>query len=217
MAYMLFVLLGLLIAACRAATVGPATEAALTGGTVVIWVASNGWHSSVVVRRADLPPGLVPEAADFPDALFLGFGWGDAAYFPDPDPGLGTTLRAALRPTPAVLHLTGLRRPPRVVFLAEEIIDLTLSEDGFRELADFLDAEFKRGGAKRVASLAPGLYSFSRFYPANGEFHLFNTCNSWTARALRRGGLAVEVSGMQRAADLMRQLRRLPSSLNEVQ
>ena len=33
-----------------------------------IYVTSNGWHTGIAIARADLPPGLVPEAADFPNA-----------------------------------------------------------------------------------------------------------------------------------------------------
>jgi uncharacterized protein DUF2459 len=39
-----------------------------------------------------------------------------------------------------------------------------------------------------VAPLGPGLYGDSRFYPAHGQFHLFNTCNTWAARALQAAG-----------------------------
>lgn len=46
-----------------------------------------------------------------------------------------------------------------------------------------------REGAQPAAPLGPGLYGDSRFYPARERFHLFNTCNVWTARALRAAGL----------------------------
>jgi uncharacterized protein (TIGR02117 family) len=174
---------------------------------VSIHVVSNGWHTGIVVARAALPAGAIPEAADFPDAPYLEFGWGDAEYYPTPRPTLGMALRAALVPSPAVVHLVGLPGHPRDVFPTAEVVELRLSPTGFRKLVDYLDDTFARGGAERVPASAPGLYRFSLFYPAKGEFHLFNTCNTWTARALEAAGWPVQVSGTVRAEDLMAQVR----------
>lgn len=190
---------------------GGAPSAAGDGGpgvaAVTIHVASNGWHTGIIVARRDLPEGVLPEAGDFPDAPYLEFGWGDAEYFPNPDAGIGLALRAALTPTPAVVHLVGLPAHPRRVFPKAEIVDLRLTPAGFRALVDYLHASFVRDQAGQAGPAIDGLYAFSRFYPATGEFHLFNTCNTWTARGLEAAGLKVAVSGTLRAEDLMRQLR----------
>ncbi len=74
---------------------------------------------------------------------------------------------------------------------------------------DFIDASFERAGAARAAATGPGLYATSRFYPAKGRFHLFNTCNTWTARALAAAGFDVSASGTSRAETLMQQVRAL--------
>lgn len=205
----------LLAAACRSSphVASPGETAAASPGageaTVAIYVASNGWHSAIVVPSAALPPGAFPEAGDFPGAPYLSFGWGDAEYFPAPDPGLGVTLRAILRPTPAVLHLAGLPSHPREVFPADEVVELPATSRQFAALLAFLDAAFDREGAARARAVAPGLHRFSLFYRAKGEFHLFNTCNTWTARGLEAGGWPVRVSGTVTAEDLMTQVRAL--------
>ena len=66
----------------------------VAGDCVEFGVALGG--SGIVIARATLPTGAVPEAADFPDAPYLEFGWGDAEYYPAPRPTLGMALRAAL-------------------------------------------------------------------------------------------------------------------------
>jgi uncharacterized protein (TIGR02117 family) len=175
--------------------------------TYTVFVTSNGWHTDIGIARADIPEGRIPEGADFPDARYLQFGWGDKDYYAEPDPGLGTTLGAAF-PGPAVVHLAGLAAPPNEVFRGIEQITLTLDEAKFARLVDYLHASFERGGQARAASSGPGVYGFSRFYPATGEFHLFNTCNTWTARALATAGLKVKVAGVQEADEVMRQLQK---------
>ena len=33
----------------------------------IVHVTSNGWHSGIVIARADLPESAIPETADFPE------------------------------------------------------------------------------------------------------------------------------------------------------
>jgi uncharacterized protein (TIGR02117 family) len=173
--------------------------------TFAVFVSSNGWHTDITIARSDIPDGRVPESADFPVATFLQFGWGDADYYTEPKPGMFTTLGAAF-PGPAVVHVAGLSKRPSETFAGIEEVAVTLDRETFVRLIDHLHDSFARGGGARVASTAPGVYSFSRFYPATGEFHLFNTCNTWTARGLAAAGLDISVSGVKEAGDVMRQL-----------
>jgi len=176
-----------------------------------VYVGSNGWHTGIAVARADLPAGLLPETADFPGALWFEFGWGDADFYPAEKPGLVAALAASL-PGPAVVHLAGLSDRPDRVFRFTESVRLSLDAGAFARLLDYLHASFARPADGAAATAAPGLYAFSRFYPATGRFHLFNTCNTWTAQGLETAGLPVKAAGTQRAADLMAQLRPLAAA-----
>ena len=168
-----------------------------------ILVTSNGWHSAIVLARADA--AAIPETMDFPDAPYLEFGWGDAVYYPTPQPTLGLAL-GAMVPGPAVLHLAGLPDHPTRVFPSARVVRVTLSAAALAQLIAHLAAAFERGGEARVRASAEGLYAFSRFYPATGRFHAFNTCNTWTARALQAAGVAIEPEGVQTASELMARL-----------
>ncbi len=174
----------------------------------LVQVASNGWHTAIVVPAPALAAtGLLPEAADFPGATYLEFGWGDRTYYPAREKTLGMTLAAALVPTPAVMHMTGLAAPPRDGGSGREVVAVALTEDGFLRLLRTLAAEFERPAGGRAAPVSRGLYPGSHFYNAHGEFHLFNTCNTWTARMLQAGGVRVSPSGIVTADGLMARLR----------
>jgi uncharacterized protein (TIGR02117 family) len=200
----------LLLTACAAGP-APLPKQTYFGTKIVIFVTSNGWHSSIIVAKADLPPNRIPEKADFPSARFLEFGWGDAVFYPAKQMTLGMTLRAAFVPTPAVVHVAGLREEPARSFPKAEVVFLPIDAENFVRLVDFIDSSFERFGASRAAATGPGLYATSRFYAAKGSFHLFNTCNTWTARALAAAGFDVNASGMSRAEALMQQVRALVS------
>ncbi|MEQ8665386.1 MAG: DUF2459 domain-containing protein [Rhodospirillales bacterium] len=204
--------IGLLLAACTSERSTASRPPTLTDTAGAIYVVSNGWHTNIVLRRSDLLPGRIPEAADFPAARFLEFGWGDADYYPAERTTVSMTLRAALVPSPAVVHLVGVAQLPNYRYPEAEIIALLPDEAGLARLVDFIGSSFERGDAVRATSVGPGLYPDSAFYPATGRFHLGNTCNTWTARALEYAGFAVTPDGTTSAADLMIQIRRLAPS-----
>jgi len=47
---------------------------------------------------------------------------------------------------------------------------------------------FERDATGKIIRLGRGLYGDSRFFAANGKFHLFRTCNVWTGQALAIAG-----------------------------
>ena len=176
--------------------------------TRLIQVASNGWHTAIIVPApAIAATGQLPEAADFPDAAFLEFGWGDRVYYPAKEKTLGMTLAAALTSTPAVMHVAGRAAALEGGSDGPEVVPVALTDVGFRNLIGAIAATFERPSGGRADSVSRGLYSHSRFYHAHGEFHLFNTCNTWTARMLRAGGVALSSSGVVTADGLMARLR----------
>lgn len=194
------------LAACASA---PPPRAALDGPRPhVVHVTSNGWHSAIVVARRDVAAtGLLPEAADFPDAAFLEFGWGDREYYPAKDKTVGLALAAAMTPTPAVMHIAGRSASPEPRGGKAEVVALPLTDGELRKLVRAISDEFERPAGTRAEAVAPGLYPGSRFYNAKGTFHLFNTCNTWTARMLQAAGLDMSPSGIVTADELMTRVR----------
>ena len=201
--------LAVLLTACAERPPATALTRPIVDAPNTIIVTSNGWHSSIVIARRDLAYGRIPETADFPRSRFLEFGWGDAEYYPAENPGVMMTLRAALMPTLAVVHVAGLNAEPADFFGGYEVIAVQADDQGFARLVDFIDASFERSGAARIEASGPGLYATSHFYPATDRFHLGNTCNTWTARALATAGLDVRAQGTSSAGALMRQVRAL--------
>ncbi len=197
----------LAVAAWLGACAAPLPASETEARDQVVYVVSNGWHTAIVVPALRASEFL-PEAGDFPEAAYLEFGWGDRVYYRAKDPGLAVALEAALTPTPAVMHVTVRPRPPMQIPDGDEVVSLALTKSGLRGLIEAIAGDFTRRQGNRAAPLSPGLYPLSRFYEAEGSFHLFNTCNTWTARMLQAGGVALSPSGIVTADDLMDRLRR---------
>ena len=197
-----------LCAACAGTGLTPPPPCA--ADCAVVHVINHGWHSGLALRVTDIPPGLLPEAADFPGADHLEFGWGDGDYYQADDPGPWLTLKAACWPTSSVLHVAGFSGSVNRHFAGYESVRLELTRESFHRLAAFVDHDFDRQGKSRADPLRPGYGLNSRFYPARGTFHLFNTCNSWIAQALAAAGYPMGILDPITADDLMTRLRADP-------
>jgi uncharacterized protein (TIGR02117 family) len=184
----------LALGACAASEPNPVAPKD-RGAGVSVYLVAHDKHSGIAIRRADIPAGLWPEIRDFPQADYLEVGWGDRDYYFGRDQGFTGAMRAAFGSNnPSVLHVAGVRGPLAKSFPASEIIEVTLSREGFERLVRYIHDAYDRKGAPVVAPLGPGLYGDSRFYPGWESFHLLRTCNVWTARGLRGAGLPIEDS-----------------------
>jgi uncharacterized protein (TIGR02117 family) len=156
-----------------------------------VYLVSHGWHTGIVLRRADIPPAIWPEAGEFPDAEYLEVGWGDRDYYQAREPGAWLTFKAALWPTPSVLHIVGFTGSVEDFFPASDIIRVELSARGLERLSGYIRDSYARDAAGQTIRLGPALYGEGQFYLSREKFHVFNTCNVWTARGLRAAGLPV--------------------------
>ena len=161
------------------------------GSEKTINLVGHGWHAGIVLRHSDISDKLWPEINDFPDAEYLEIGWGDMDYYQIPDPHFGIILKAALLPSSSVLHIVGFNDSVADYFPHSEVIELQLSDSGFEKMIQRIAASYSRDDKEKPIILGPGLYGDSLFYRSKETYHIFNTCNIWTARILRTAGLPV--------------------------
>lgn len=120
-------------------------------------------------------------------------------------------MRAALASRASVLHVVGFSCPVNRQFPGVEIIEMKVSPEGLQGLSDYLHESVARAGDQAASPLGAGFYEHSRFYPARGIFSLSNTCNTWTANALRAAGY--RISPANTAEAVMAQARRLGGAI----
>jgi uncharacterized protein (TIGR02117 family) len=174
-----------------------------------VFVVHDSWHAAIVLRKEHLSGADLPELADFPEARFIEFSWGDKDYFPDPNSGFFKALKAAFWSSGSVLHMVGFNESLAQVYPRAKIIPLSLTAPAFERLSGYLSQIFLRPHGQRRAPASAGLYSHSRFYPSAAKFSALNTCNTWVARALESAGLPIAPTGVISAAQLSDQLDQL--------
>jgi uncharacterized protein (TIGR02117 family) len=217
---------------CAAALMGGCATASPTPGInagASLWVAVHEHHSGLIVRADDVPDDAWPARADFPHARYLEVGWGDRAYYTSAEAGVLLGLRALLVPTDSAVHVVAIAGAPERVFPDAEILELRVSREGLQRAIEFVRQTHQFDVAGQPIVLGPGLVpGTSRFYASERRFHLFETCNTWVARALMAAGLPLQPSRAITAGGLARQVRpialgnrtqpaHLPHALSAVQ
>jgi uncharacterized protein (TIGR02117 family) len=200
------VLIFLLVAASRAPAVANwacTTEDPMCKLAAVVY---DSWHAAIVLRGADITPDSLPELVDFPDAEFIEFSWGDKDYFPNPNAGVFTAIKAAFWSSGSVLHVVGFSGNPKSFYRTGELVELRLTPNAHGRLLEYISHTFFRPPPRDRAEASAGLFTYSRFYPATHKFSLLKTCNTWVAEALKSAGLPVSPGHVMTANSLATQL-----------
>ncbi len=124
-----------------------------------------------------------------PAAQWLIFGWGGRSFY------LETPTWADLEPMPVFRALT-IDRSVMHVDVAGSISEthpavkmLEIDGERFEQMLDFVDDSFVRNGGAVLPVGNRGYGDYDRFFEAKGFFNALFGCNTWTAAALRAGGL----------------------------
>jgi uncharacterized protein (TIGR02117 family) len=119
-----------------------------------------------------------------PEAEWLMFGWGSAAFYTTAGTYADITASAVLTAATgddAVIRLDAVGRLPKM----ENLRFLNLSEEQFQALltqaADAL--------ASQTAIDHPGFTATDAFFPAHGHFSALRTCNVWLGETFRAAGI----------------------------
>jgi uncharacterized protein (TIGR02117 family) len=173
----------------------------------VLYVVRHGGHTGIVVRSSDLVALLPPLAGHIGPDGYLEIGWGEERYY---QAGTGTVtlaLQAALWANSSVLQVVAFSGPPASHFKQNEVVEVRVDEAGYAAALAFIAGSFTRTPDKGVVRLGPSLYGSGWFYRAEGIFHLFNTCNTWVARAIEKSGYPMSSTLTLTAEDLLSRIR----------
>ena len=176
------------------------------GSSTAVHVVSNGWHSGLVLQPAQLSASVWPEVADFAGSRYVELGWGDAAAYTADHLTTGLGLGAAFHSTASALYLAAFTAPLHERFESLDVVMVPLEPPALDALARFIRQSFARDRWGHVIRLGPGSFEESAFYLATDRYHVFNTCNTWVARALRSAGRPITPAVTLTAAQLMQQV-----------
>lgn len=155
-------------------------------------------HSSIIVERAAIPKNVWPAGVvegTFRGCRYIEVGWGDADFYMARHPTVLTALDAVFLPGPSVLLLVGLDPPLERALPWGGLVRVPCTAQEFNAFCREIGASFQLDGKRKAKPVGVGLYGrTSRFYSAEGLYSGFHTCNAWTTRTMRAGGLSASLA-----------------------
>lgn len=165
---------------------------------VTIYVTTNGYHTGLILPTvaAGHDWSLTARPTDLPNpedsGAWLLFGWGDRQFY------LETPTWAEFKPSTGVaaiigsggslIHVDHLYRPDE----AYDPRPIRLTRAEYLRLVAFIRGTFAESHEPYPRAIK-GYGTRDVFFPAQGRYSLFKTCNSWTADALRAAGVKVAI------------------------
>jgi len=205
-AAVLWLVLAYVLAGCAWSPAAPYAGQAPTLET--LYVVASGWHTEIGLPAHAMTGPLTALQSAAPEAQYFVFGWGQRNYYMAQHPGLGDLVEAAM-PSSAVMLVIPLNLPPSEFFVGSSVFPVRASRQGLDRLSRFLWDYLEKDPQLVPRQVGDGPYSGSTFYASTGTYSIGNTCNTWTAEALRTSGLPVNASGVVFAQQVVAQVQAL--------
>jgi uncharacterized protein (TIGR02117 family) len=176
----------------------------------VAYAVSNGWHTGLIVpasRINALLPGLKqrfskPGIDAAPEPAYYEIGWGDQGFYEASEITVLMSLRALFYSPGSVMHVVAVNNPAQE-FSASQLVKFCLQKHQLADLEKFIVSSFAYDAAGQTISRRPGLYGDSQFFKGAGTYHFLNSCNTWTAKALRSAGFDISPTFKMFSAQVM--------------
>ena len=158
-----------------------------------IYFIKQNWHTAIVLKIDELDSVLFKVYNSFDEFNLIDIGWGDEEFYQYPGFDSGLAFKALFYATPSTLRVEGINLTKEDYFeLSEIIIEVTVSDEQFKNICSFINQTFHTNDAGESSILSQKAGEKIIFYKANGSYHLFNTCNTWLAKGLKESGLEIE-------------------------
>ena len=171
---------------------------------VTIYITNHGWHTGVIIPSDNnyTKDRLNFLYDRFGNQRFFEMGWGDKGFYQSNEVTTKLTLKAMFWASDTVMHIVAFDKNPKIYFAESEIKKLEIELKDYLGLLKFIKNSFyfDENGIKKLKN---GLYGDSQFYEAIGKYYLFNTCNVWTAKALKSANFKIYPNTKLTASSVM--------------
>lgn len=204
------VIAALLLAACSTGPHVVDHAGEFRGGSNAVYIANHGWHTGIVVPASAIQARLPQLQERFGAADFLEFGWGDKDFYQAEEMTFGLAVQAVFWPTDTVVR--AVRVPPNLsgYFARAGVIKLCVSEAELSSLLTFIASSFAMDAEARIQPSETRSRRSSQFYSGSGQYHMTNTCNTWTAKGLKSMGMELSTAFKLTSGSVMNYLHDHP-------
>jgi len=160
--------------------------------SIDIYLIKQYWHTAIVINREDIDSLIFPEITLFNKFKFIDIGWGDEEFYQHPDFDAELAFKALFYNTPSTLRIEGIGISKESYFnISEIVIKIVITQEQLERILIFISNTVYRDSNGNPVLLSERGLGRVKFFKANGEYYLFNTCNTWLARGLKQAGVNI--------------------------
>lgn len=175
--------------------------------TQKIYIAKSYWHTGLIVEINEISLKALPVLNNFSDSEFVDIGMGERDFYMSPSRDIIPAARAILIPTNAAIRIADV--PGDTAFLrrtSDYLISMELDSISFKNLLSYVNESISKNDDNEVSIIEERAGGSIVFYNSPLSYHLFNTCNTWLARALQKSGIDIKPSDVVTSKDLFYRL-----------
>ncbi|MDJ0552851.1 MAG: DUF2459 domain-containing protein [Microcoleaceae cyanobacterium MO_207.B10] len=120
---------------------------------------------------------------------YLGFGFGDRAYFLETYTGtsspIATTLKALFLPTPSAMRVLAYQTIPQQY----QIKCVIITQSNYHKLMEFINDSFQLDAEGHRINITIDSNYGGAFFAAKNSYSILKSCNDWTGEGLQVAGV----------------------------
>jgi uncharacterized protein (TIGR02117 family) len=160
--------------------------------SIEIYLIKQYWHTAIVIHREDIDTLIFPEVIMFSRFNIIDIGWGDEEFYQYDGFDAGLAFKALFYGTPSTLRVEGIGISKESYFnISEIVIKILITPEQLDEILRFISNTVYRDSNGNPIVLSERGLGRIKFLKANGNYHLFNTCNTWLATGLKQAGINI--------------------------
>jgi uncharacterized protein (TIGR02117 family) len=162
-----------------------------------IFIISNGVHTEIgfpyKTNSKYLNEILQGDSILLKGSEYVSFGMGQQEFYlttPNwSDFKLQTGIKAIF-PSTAIMHVSYYKKRQPA---SEKLIYLNIRDVEMYKILNFIENSFKYDFKGNVIPICLDEKLYFEYYESNLKYHLFNTCNNWTGKALKDAGIRTSI------------------------
>ncbi len=160
-------------------------------GQYSIYIINYSFHTGIVIPVNSESIVAVTALVYFKQFSFTDIGWGEEKFYQNPDDNYCMGARAILLPNRSVLRVEGYNSSDNFILWSNYVVMLNLTKEQYFKLLAFINQSFAKQSSNDLIIASEKHSGDVIFFNSIYRYHLFNTCNTWIAEALKVSGLDV--------------------------
>ncbi len=156
-----------------------------------IYLVKISWHTGIIFNTQQVDTLVWKYIKNFNEFRYVDVGWGDEAFYQHTGFDLDLAVRALFEETASTLRIAGFNRDIESYLASTDYAErLLLSKAKFDSLCTYIQSYYSLKNSEPII-LSRHLMGSVIFYKSKGWYSVFNTCNTWIARGLKKAGCRI--------------------------